>query len=374
MGLLLKILDDPYADTDRGRNSRTLPQSTAFVSRLLASAIRNPEGSPQYFLLAVPHPAGGPHHLLGGRLTADASDSLRAIAAEGGIANIKPGAIDEDVRIEWCAISDERPDVTTRRDERRPVNGFLEKSVQVWGCGGLGSWIAEFIARAGASTITVCDPGTVSGGLLVRQNYREDDIGMTKAEALGRRLQAIRDDLNVDVETNPVPTIDNLLLSADIIIDATISNSIAKILDGIATTPARRGLIAQVATDARSGTLGVANICGTGVGLTPSTIDMKAGEKVLARGDLEDYHPLWENDPDNEESLIPTRGCSVPTFHGSAADLAGVSAALVNVIGNHLIGPEGAASSGTHLIALPYSGSSPAHIFLPAEGDAVRGT
>lgn len=81
------------------------------------------------------------------------------------------------------------------------------------------------------------------------------------------------------------------------------------------------------------------------------------------------YHTLWDTDPDSEDSLIPTRGCSVPTFHGSAADLAGVAAALVSVIGSHLINPEGAAASGTQLVAMPYAGSRPAHLFVPMDHD-----
>jgi hypothetical protein len=375
LDLLLRMLDDPNADAVQGRAPQVLPQSQGFLRRLLASAVRNPDGSPQYFVLAVPHPAGGPHHLLGGRLTAQAADSLRVVAKDNGVASNDLESINRDASIEWCTISDERSQVTTRRDKARPVNGLLEKSVQVWGCGGLGSWIAEFIARAGASTITVCDPGSVSGGLLVRQNYCEDDIGMTKAEALGQRLEAIRDDVTVVVETNPVPAIDESVLSADLIIDATVSNSIAAVLDVIAGTSERCGLIAQVATDARSGTLGVANICAAGSSLTPSAIDRKTGEWVVARGDLEMYHTLWETDPDSEDSLIPTRGCSVPTFHGSAADLAGVAAALVSVVGSHLMNPEGTVTSGTHLVALPYAGSEPAHVFVsidPDEKSAVQ--
>jgi molybdopterin/thiamine biosynthesis adenylyltransferase len=369
LGHLLKILDDPYGNAGRDRNPRILSQSVGFLRRLLASAVRNPDGYPQYFVLAVPHPAGGPHHLLGGRLTAEAADALRATAKEDGVVNFDPEKIDQDADIEWCAISDERQQVTIRRDEARPVNGFLGKTVHVWGCGGLGSWMAEFIARAGASEITVCDPGSVSGGLLVRQNYREDDIGTTKAEALARRLEAIRDDLTVVVETNPIPENNESVLSADLVVDATVSNSIAAVMDVMATRSERRGLIAQVATDARSGTLGVANICAAGSRLTPSAIDRRTGESVLARADLEAYHTLWDTDPDSEDSLIPTRGCSVPTFHGSAADLAGVSAAFVNVIGTHLMNLEGAAVSGTHLVALPYAGSEPAHVFIPIDPD-----
>lgn len=133
-------------------------------------------------MLAVPHPAGGAHHLLGGRLPATTADALRRLAKHGTAVNLDPAIINADIPIEWCNMSDERQEVTTRRDDNRPVNGFQGKTVHIWGCGSLGSWLAEF-ARAGASAIIVCDPGTVTGGLFVRQNYTEADIGQTKADA-----------------------------------------------------------------------------------------------------------------------------------------------------------------------------------------------
>lgn len=366
--LFLALLDDPYLDRAEGRLPRVLPQSPAFLTSLLASAVRNPDDTEEYFVLAVPHPAGGPHHLLGGRLPAKTANALRRIAKKRGTAiNIDPATIDADIPIEWCNVSDERQEVTTRRDDTRPVNGFIGKTVHVWGCGGLGSWIAEFIARAGATTITVCDPGTITGGLLVRQNYIEDDIGRTKAEALAARLRAIRDDLAVIVAEGSVPNDPASFLAANLILDATVSNSITTYLDALATAPERKALIAQVATDASSGTLGIANLCAPNAKLTPSAIDERGGRSVLANGGLELYHPLWQEAADGDE-LIPTRGCSAPTFHGSAADLAAVAATLVSLIGAHLQQAE-AAMSGTHLIALPHAATGPRHHFLPTETD-----
>ena len=262
-------------------------------------------------------------------------------------------------------MSDERQEVTTRRDDDRPVNGFQGRTVHIWGCGGLGSWLAEFIARAGASAITVCDPGTITGGLLVRQNYTEADIGQTKADALATRLRAIRDDLTVTVAEGSVPD-PAVSLAADLIIDATVSHSIATYLDTLAGED-RKALIAQVATDARTGSLGIANICAPGAACTPSELDDQAGRSVVADGGLELYHRLWEEASEGDE-LIPTRGCSVPTFHGSAADLAAVAATLVNMIGLHLQQAE-APVSGTHLIALPHAPAGPRHRFLPAASD-----
>jgi hypothetical protein len=196
---------------------------------LAIRAQENPPDTEQYFVLAVPHPSGGPPHLLGGRLPTPIANALRRVAKKPGTAiTLDPAKIDVNLQIEWCNMSDERQEVTTRRDDSRPVNGFQGKTVHVWGCGGLGSWIAEFIARAGASHVTVCDPGVITGGLLVRQNYVEDDIGRSKADALAARLRAIRDDLTVTVAEGALPDDPSDFVAADLIIDATVSNSITQ--------------------------------------------------------------------------------------------------------------------------------------------------
>lgn len=361
---LLILLDDPRLDRASGWHPQIAPQSPAFLTSLLACASRNPDDSQQYFVLAVPHPSGGPHHLLGGRLPATISNALRRIAAvQGTAANIDPATVKTDIPIEWCSMSDERQEVTTRRDDSRPVNGYQGKTVHIWGCGGLGSWIAEFVVRAGADTVVLCDPGTITGGLLVRQNYLETDIGMPKAEALAARLRAIRDDLNVIVAEGSIPDDPGDFLAADLIVDATVSNSITSCLDTFTPIQDGNALIAQVATDARTGTLGIANLTAAGASQTPSELDQDAGRTVLDRGDLELYHPLWQDAADGDE-LIPTRGCSVPTFHGSAADLAAVAATLTSLIGGHLQLP--VSTSGTHLVALPHAAAGPRHQFIPA--------
>ncbi|MGP9617558.1 ThiF family adenylyltransferase [Arthrobacter sp. AOP36-A1-22] len=370
LALFLTLLDDPYLDRAEGRSPRVSPQSPAFLTSILASALRNADDTEQYFVLAVPHPAGGPHHLLGGRLPGATANVLRRLAKTRGTAvNLDPAMVNADIPIEWCNMSDERQEVTTRRDDNRPVNGFQGKTVHVWGCGGLGSWIAEFIARAGATTITLCDPGTITGGLLVRQNYTEADVGQTKAQALATRLGAIRDDLTVTVAEGNVPDNPASFLSADLILDATVSHSITAYLDSLVGTE-RKALIAQVATDASSGTLGIANICAPAATLTPSEIDDQAGRSVLADGGLELYHSFWQEAADGDE-LVPTRGCSVPTFHGSAADLAAVAATLVNLVGAHLQQSQ-AVVSGTHLIALPHAATGPRHHFVPAASDNLQ--
>jgi hypothetical protein len=337
--------------------------SGAILTTLATSAIRNASGTKQYLGLAIPHPSGGPNHLLVGRLPVSTSDALRESARNHGpTIDIDPSLIGEEVPIEWCRMSDERAEVTTRRDDQRPVNAFKGKHVHVWGCGGLGSWIAEFVTRAGVAKISLCDPGSVSGGLLVRQDYLEEDIGRNKAQALASRLRAISDSIEIVADPDGLPADIEDALASDVIIDATVSIAVAQTLSAFAASRPRCALLAQVATDTRTGTLGMLVVSAPSDTEAPGSIDKRTGEKALADAVLEPYHSLWQEPLEGHE-ITPTRGCSVPTFHGSAADLAAVAACLVSLLGLQLSNP----TSGTHLIALPYAGgSAPHHHFIEA--------
>lgn len=276
--------------------------------------------------------------------------------------DLDPTKVDPNTPLEWLPVSDERTEVTTRRDSARPVAAFSGKTVHVWGCGGLGSWVAEYVVRAGAKKVALCDPGKITGGLLVRQNFEEADVGNTKVEALAQRLRAISDTVAVSVHEARTPAgLD--LTQVDLIIDATVSIAISRLLDG-AVAQAGRPVLAQIATDARTGTLGIMTVSMPPLTAGPLTIDREAGLKVTANGDLEAFHELWKPPEDGEE-IIPTRGCSTPTFHGSAADLAGVAASLTSILGSHL-GAE-TAVSGTHLISLPHGEAGPLRTFLPVD-------
>ncbi|MDT0318025.1 ThiF family adenylyltransferase [Streptomyces millisiae] len=361
---LLALLTTQPVGGERPGASSLAEQSAAFLAALAASAARRPHDSPQYFVLAVPNPAGGPDHLLGGRLTPPTANLLRHKVKQHGVAAtvVSLSADDVETPIEWCTVSDERPAVTTRRDSGRPVRSFRGKHVYIWGCGGIGSWAAEFIARSGATQITLCDPANITGGLLIRQNYTETDIGSTKADALARRLNAISDGLKVEVV--PWLSLDEAtraVTMADVVIDATVSLSVGRLLDALADNPDRRAVLAQIATDARTGCLGIVAVSALGDSVGPSTIDRQVGPVVLGDPRMELYHSLWQ-EPLEDDELVPTRGCSVPTYHGSAADMAAVAGSLVTFLGNHL---RAAQVSGTHLCALPHAHGGPAHRFLP---------
>ncbi|MFL0293718.1 ThiF family adenylyltransferase [Mycobacterium sp. SMC-18] len=371
LGDLLTLVDSPRLETRTPTVLFDAPvkrdtMSGIMLSVLGASAIRKQDGSRQPLVLAVPHPSGGAPHLLAANLPSAVADSIRAAARssnnEKSVMNLDPAQVDLSTPLQWWLISDERPEVTTRRDAGRPVTGYAGKSIAVWGCGGLGSWIAEFAVRAGAARIVLCDPGTISGGLLVRQNFTELDVGDTKVDALARRLRSISDSVDISVHRTYVPEGADFD-KVDLIVDATVSVAIGRLLDDLASRQTDRPVIAQVATDSLTGTIGMLTVSSPPTPCGPFTLDRQAGEHIISDGTLEAFHALWDTSA-TDDQIIPTRGCSTPTFHGAAADLGGVAASLTSILGAHL--QPGAALSGTHLISLPHGEAGPLRTFVPA--------
>lgn len=127
-------------------------------------------------------------------------------------------------------------------------------------------------------------------------------------------------------------------------------------------------MIAQVATDARTGWLGIAMVYGPEQPASILDTDANTGHVVEAESSLEPYQVFWK-DPEPGDEFVPTRGCSLPTSHGSAADLAAVAASFTNLIAPHLADH----ASGTHLFALPHSGVTPPYRYLKHQ-DADIGT
>jgi hypothetical protein len=249
--------------------------------------------------------------------------------------------------ISWMTVSDERPAVAQRRDATRPAAAFLGRSVEIWGCGGLGSWVAEFIARAGASRMVLRDTGGVSGGLLVRQNYLESDVGSNKAEALARRIDLVSDGIDVDPAGESVVDVlrDGWKPTSDVVVDATVNATVAARLDEWARSVDHSPLLVSVATDPRTATLGLLLVASPGSGIGPATVDDATWARVAAQPKLERYNGFWQS-PHSTDQLIPGLGCSTPTFHGAAADVASLAGSFVSLLGSHL----GAQLSGAHLI------------------------
>ena len=116
---------------------------------------------------------------------------------------------------EWNGALEERHGKELHR-------AFSTATVAVCGLGGLGSNVAIALARAGVGRLILIDFDRVDITNLHRQQYKADQIGMYKTEALAENLKEIAPYISLEVYTERI-TEENaitLLKDADIICEA----------------------------------------------------------------------------------------------------------------------------------------------------------
>lgn len=69
--------------------------------------------------------------------------------------------------------------------------------IGIAGCGGLGTNIANALARSGFIDFEIIDNDIVEGSNLNRQNYFIDEIGLNKTDVTGKRIRQINPDANI---------------------------------------------------------------------------------------------------------------------------------------------------------------------------------
>ena len=188
-------------------------------------------------------------------------------------------------RNEWIAALEER-------HGKELQEKFSSAAVAVCGLGGLGSNIAIALARAGIGRLILIDFDRVDITNLHRQQYKADQIGKYKADALVENLIEIAPYIKADVFTERI-TEDNfaeLLKDADIICEAfDDAQSKAMLVNGVLEKLPHRYLIAA------SGMAGMGTpnaiqtrkitkrfyLCGDGESDTADTIGLVAPRVML---------------------------------------------------------------------------------------------
>ena len=130
------------------------------------------------------------------------------------------------VPIEWlCTENWSSEEFSARGKLPTTLTG---QNVALIGAGSLGSVIGEILVRSGVKTVTVCDDDVLHAGNLVRHTLSLESVGINKAKALARKLnassphatvQAIGSGLQND-GSEPAPW----LSLADLVIDCTGSD------------------------------------------------------------------------------------------------------------------------------------------------------
>ena len=300
-------------------------------------------------IIAVPNPAdrtGASRHLIGWRLPVEAA--AKALAAARSAAS--SAADSNEPAVEWTYVDDQRPEVAVRRDSGRPVTVYAGSTIAVWGCGALGSWIAELLVRAGARRVTLRDPGFVTRGLLVRQNYTEEDVGRPKAEALAERLRHLSDNCEITgIVDHAQAGLEDDASNCDFIFDTTVNTAVNATLDDAQKQGILRAPVVQAATDNQTATLGIVTITDGSLAATTSELDHTLYEKTAKDACLAPFLTFWDHDA--HPPLTPALGCSVPTFHGSGADAMSIAGSVIGTVAIAL----SRQVPGGYLLTLPHA-------------------
>ncbi len=243
--------------------------------------------------------------------------------------------------LSWCSIVENRPEVTQRRDASTPMSWFNNKRVALWGCGAIGSHIAETITRAGAQSIVLRDNKKVTPGILVRQNFLEEDIGNYKAEALSEKLSKINPKVSLtsstfDIARNltELPELSDEE-NFDLIIDATASSLLSVRLEHyLKSSPISVPIVSMIiGQSASSAILTVASGAYQG---SQYELYRRIKLSVANQSELQPYFDEFWPSTGSFINFQPEPGCSDPTFIGSAADMQQLCGSLINKCSEYL--------------------------------------
>ena len=237
------------------------------------------------------------------------------------------------VKVNWCSILEDRPEVTKRRDGRSLMDAFRNKSLCLWGCGALGSHVAYFLVKAGVKKLILLDKATVKPGLLVRQMFGDSEIGEWKATALKRRLDSLGSHVEIeavpaDVHTELDGTTD-WTRSCDLVIDCTAADTIhAKMELAWAAAPKKAPVISMIV--GHRAERGIVTVISPGYRGALKDVFRKAKlaacQKPALAAFADDFYPKGND----TQFFQPEPGCSDATFEGSCSDVTGLSAMMLN--------------------------------------------
>ena len=249
-----------------------------------------------------------------------------------------------------------------RRDRGAPLSWFAGRTVAVWGCGALGGQVAEYLTRAGVKKLILRDNGAVTPGVLVRQPFDDSDIGYGKAYMLRDRLHRIRPDLEVGVSVRSL--LDEPLggpewaEDAEVVIDAAASVPVLGLLERGRWTWKGRPVPVVSMVVGHTAERGMVVVSRPGHSGGPHDLSRRMKLEACNRQDIAGFlNEFWP--ADRRSFFQPEPGCSDATFVGSAADVAGLAAMMLNWAAVDLRGPPQGATATGHFVMLPHVANPP---------------
>ena len=226
--------------------------------------------------------------------------------------------------------------------DRLYVRGAYPSKVQatpiaIFGCGALGSSIAELLARGGVHQMSLVDHDTIKFGNLCRHTLDGASVGVNKAKALAERLSRANPlskikgySASVPLDSQSDEALCQAIMDADIFIDCTTSESAFQWLDQYAVEHRKRLISVFFNFHAEFLTL-----CISGESLSCRNIFKDLNYAVEQK-----YTPLAPGDyfyqPSKDEQIIEGAGCWHPTFPARNAHVQMLAAHAVEIISHSI--------------------------------------
>lgn len=209
--------------------------------------------------------------------------------------------------------------------------------VAVFGCGALGSAIAELLARGGVTKLDLFDPGILELGNLCRHTLHGRNVGFSKATSLAKDLSATCPLSNISGHMVEAPLISSspdtaweALASAELVVDCTTSESAFRWLNDYAVAQGKRLVSVFLSFRAEFLTL---CISGTGVSCCDVFHDFLS---YVGGGQVPIESEAYFHQPTREEEIIEGVGCWHPTFPALGAHIWLLAAAALELVHAHL--------------------------------------
>jgi hypothetical protein len=319
------------------------------LSLLAMSALVTPEGEPARIVIGLPmrraHDGSIREHISVWATASNYAESLRrTVPKDTDSAELRVlrdeladsiYRVFESTDISWCPVLEDRDEILVRRDSKTPMAWFSQKRVLVLGCGGIGSWVAEMIARARPAAIDIVDNAIVKPGILARQNFVLEDIGSSKADALVRRLKSISTGSSITgfkLNAHRFVLSDlNRLSQYDIVVDCTASSIVAMKLerDWSNLRSSIRCLVSFVIDAQAQRMIAVSLSRESAEG--PWSAYNRLKYKLTAEENRPDIAAAFYAPGAADALFQPEPGCSDPTFSGSMGDVSRLAATALNV-------------------------------------------
>lgn len=222
--------------------------------------------------------------------------------------------------------------------ERLYARGAHPSTVQstgiaLFGCGALGSSVAELLARGGVNQLSLFDPDSVKFGNLCRHSLDGSSVNLNKAEALAKRLSLANPlstikgyPLRLPTDSRSDEVIRQLLNDADLFVDCTTSDAAFEWLNQYALEECKR--LVSIFFDFHAELL---TVCISGESKSCGDVFEDLNRSVKQNQTALDAE-VYFRQPPREEQVIEGAGCWHPSFPALNAHVQILAAHAVDIL------------------------------------------